>query len=208
MKKLLTVAVALAGLVFTSEAQVEKKEGMRQKHGMMQDLNLTEAQKQQLKASREEMKQQMQSLKNANLSQQELKDKRKSIMTAHQAKLKSILTPDQQAKMAEKRKAYAGKAKHGKGMKRGHGKFDKMEKLDLTPAQQARMKEINDGSRAQMEEVKKNTSLTDEARKQQMMQIRKQTMEARKQVLTAEQLKKMQEMKKDRPAKAARSVKK
>jgi Spy/CpxP family protein refolding chaperone len=114
--------------------------------------------------------------------------------------------------MAEKRKDYKGKGmkgKHGmKGKKGIKSRGERMEKMDLTPAQQTRMKEINAAAKAKREAVKNNASLTDEAKKQQMTQIRKETLDARKKVLTAEQLKKMEEYRKNRPAKGQRTVKK
>ena len=123
--------------------------------------------------------------------------------------MKSILTPDQQAKMAEKRKEFKAKGMKGReGMKSHRGKGNKMQQLDLTPAQQSRMKEINDAAKTKREAVKNNTSLTDEAKKAQMTQIRKETMQARKQVLTAEQLKKIEDYKKNKPAKGTKPAKK
>lgn len=66
---------------------------------MFKDLNLTDAQKADVKKSFEEQKTKMDALRsNTSLSDADKRDQMKSLRDEQQAKIKTILTPDQQAK--------------------------------------------------------------------------------------------------------------
>ena len=111
MKKL--ILLAIAGLFFAanSNAQVQKEMPKHQhvksdsayfmhRGKMMQDLNLTADQKTQMKALHQEMQQQRNAIKNdSSLSADQKKEKMKELHKAQSEKMKTILTPDQQAKM-------------------------------------------------------------------------------------------------------------
>ena len=77
---------------------------------MMKDLNLTDAQKAQMKANRDKMKQQMDAIKNdASLTQEQKKVKMQDLQKTQRDEMSSILTPDQKAKMQADRKNWNGK---------------------------------------------------------------------------------------------------
>jgi len=109
MKKLFLVAVAGFFFVASSNAQVQRETPQSQKvqsdsshhfkKGMMADLNLTPAQKSQMKELHEQSKQQRDAIKNdATLTPDQKKDKMKDLHKSQSEKMNSILTPDQQAK--------------------------------------------------------------------------------------------------------------
>lgn len=99
----------------------ERREEMRARHmqRMAQELNLTEAQKTQLKSLHEQQRAQMEALKNEALTVDQRRAKMKELHTSFKTQTQAILTPEQQAKMQELKQKRGGKrGKHG----RGHGR--------------------------------------------------------------------------------------
>lgn len=113
MKKILAV-IAITAITFSATAQ-EKRESNR-KHNMeqgkhkkgkqpgkqmMKELNFSEAQQSQMKADRLAYKAKMEQLKqNQHISVKEFNEKKEVLRREHKAKMESILTPEQKAKMA------------------------------------------------------------------------------------------------------------
>ena len=176
MKKIITLSLAFSALIFTANAQeqrdikkdkkdrTEGREGMRG-GGMMKDLNLTDAQKTQMKASREEFKAKMDQLKSQNLTEAQMSEQKKALFAEQKAKMESILTPEQRAKMAEQRKNFEGKeGKEGKFEGRDNDKqgnhYNKMkEKLGLSDDQAAKLKAQHEALEARNEAIKNDKSL-------------------------------------------------
>lgn len=106
-------------------AQEDRMERRHARRGMMKDrlaqeLNLTDAQKTQLRNMHQQNREQMKAIKtDDSLTQEQKKEKFKALHESRQAQMNSILTPDQQQKFAqikENRKGKIGKrGKHGKG---------------------------------------------------------------------------------------------
>lgn len=214
MKKILIGMLALSAITFSATAQEQratkerkeyKKDGMR--HDRMQDLNLTEAQKTQVKTHRESMKTQADAIKNNNsLTQEQKKQQFMALRTSEKAYMESILTAEQKAKLAE---AKANRPAGAEGMKEdgmrnheGHmGKNDMkqnmQQELNLSNDQAAKLKAINMESRDKMAALKSNTSLSDADRKTQIKSIKDQAKTQREAVLTKDQVEKMKTMKKD-----------
>lgn len=219
MKKLIALSLAFSALVFTATAQeqrlkkdktdkTERHEGMKGGMGM-KDLNLTEAQKTQMKASRVEYKAQMDQLKAQNLPEAQFNERRKALHAAQKAKVESILTAEQKAKMAEQRKNHEGKGKFEGKNKDGGKNYDKMkEKLSLTDDQAAKLKAQRQAMKAQKDAIKNDQSLSKEAKKEKMMALKTDAKQQRNSILTAEQIKKMEEFKKDRKDKGSRKARK
>lgn len=217
MKKLITLSLAFSALVFTATAQeqreikkdkkvgTERREGMKgDRKGMMNDLNLTDAQKTQMKANREEFKTKMEQLKAQNLPEAQYNERKKALHAEQKAKMESILTAEQKAKMAEKRGNFEGKDKNKQGKDFGKMK----EELSLTDDQSAKLKAQHQALKARMEAIKNDQSLSKEAKKEKMMALKNEAKEQRKSILTAEQMKKMEEFKKDRKDKSSRKARK
>ena len=222
MKKLITLSLAFSALVFTASAQEQKTDkkqrsehakGMKGNRGMA-DLNLTDAQKTQMKANREDFKVKMEQLKAQNLPEAQYNERKKALRAEQKAKMESILTADQKAKMAEKRKnfkegKYEGKNKGTNARADKQGRFEKMKtELSLTDDQAAKLKAQNQALKAKREAIKNDQSLTKEAKKEKMTALRNEAKEQRKSILTVEQMKKMEQLKKDRKDKGSRKARK
>ncbi len=202
MKKVLalTVAFAIAGFSLSAQQTRTVKPGQKENkmhHGqkdMMKDLNLTEAQKAQLKTSREANKAKMEALnKQDNLTVKEMRERKAALMQEQKAQMESILTADQKAKIAADRSAMAGKRKNMDGQR---GEALK-EKLGLTNEQAAKLKAQNEATRDKMKAIQDNQNLTMDQKKTQIKALKDATKAERKNILTAEQIQKMDEMKKD-----------
>lgn len=200
--------IAVSAIAFSASAQEQrdtqgKKDFDRGGHqkGMMKDLNLTDAQKEQMKASRTEMKAKMEALKaNTSLTDEQRKQQREALMQEQKAKMENILTAEQKAKMATSALGHAGHGKKdGKMNAEGHAaRAEKMKaELGLSNDQAAKLKSLNEQTHSQMKAIHENTSLTDAAKKEQMKALKQSTKTQRQSILTAEQNKKMAEMKKN-----------
>jgi len=192
---LLLVAVVSAG---ANAQQREGKHGMKKKHrhGMaMQKLNLSEDQKAKLKTINADFKSQMQTLnKQDQLTVKDWKAKKATLRTEHKSKIEALLTKeqkDQLAKMKENRKM--------KGEKMGEKRMEMMKQhLGLSETQSAKIKELNSSFREKAKAIHDNQSLAKDQKKEQLTALRKENHEKMKSILTAEQLKKAEDMKKMR----------
>lgn len=199
--------IAVSAFAFSASAQDQrdtkgKKDFDRsgQQHGMMKDLNLTDAQKAQMKTNREEMKSKMDALKaNTALTDDQRKQQRELLMQDQRAKMESILTAEQKAKLANKSQEFGKGRKEGKGGKEGHAaRMEEMKaNLGLNDDQAAKLKTLNEQSHSQMKTIRENNSLSESAKKEQMKSLKQSTKTQRQSILTAEQIKKMDEMKRN-----------
>ena len=104
------------------------KRGDKAGRGMklMQELNLTDAQKAQLKPIMQDQKAQMKALKeDTTLTPEAKKAKFKALRAESEAKIDAILTPDQQKKLADLKAQHKAEMKAGggdKGGKRGQNR--------------------------------------------------------------------------------------
>lgn len=215
MKKILafTLILAVAGLSASAqEKRVMKgdKQRMHQGHGQKADrikaLNLTDAQKQQLKADRENYKSKMEALrKDENITVKEMKARQKAIHDEQRAKMEALLTPEQKAKIAADR---GSMATSGKKMHKKSAHMMK-EQLSLTDDQATKLKAHNEATHDKIKAIKDNQSLSMEQKKAQMKAVKETSTAQRKTILTAEQMQKMEAFKKDRKgAKGAKGMKK
>ncbi len=221
MKKIVTLSLAFSALVFSAQAQeqraIKKDKNKMERHegrkggrqDMMQDLNLSEAQKSQLKANREELKAKMDQLKTESLTEAQRNERRKALMTEQKAKMESILTAEQKAKMQANRNQAGQKAQY-EGKKRMHGNKQMMlkEKLSLTDDQAAKLKAQHETLKQRKLAIKNDASLSAESKKTKMQDLKNEAAEQRKNILTADQQKKMQELKKEHKNKGSKKAKK
>lgn len=129
MNKIITLAIAavFAMTAVSASAQVagpgqkaDKALKMHRKgmHRMMQSLNLSKGQKDQLKGIREQRRAQMLALRSSNQPAAAKKERAKAIARESRAKVMSVLTPAQKAKLeamkARFRANHPGARKHGK----------------------------------------------------------------------------------------------
>jgi len=157
----------------------------------MKALNLTEDQKAQFKAQRENFQKQMEELKkNDNITVKEYRTRMESIRKEQHSKMQSILTAEQKTQM-QKMKAEADTKREQFGKERG----EKMKAaLGLSADQSAKLdanrKEIGE----KMRSIRENKSLSDDQKKAEMKKIMEGNKEKMKSILTEEQMKKMKEM--------------
>lgn len=217
MKKIVLAVLAVGIITFSLNAQVipERKrdhQGMmhdgngKMRHGRpdgmaLKELNLTEAQKQQMKEQRESFRQQMEELKkNDNITVKEWKTRMENLRKEQKTKMENILTTEQKTrleKMKEERKA----------MQKVDAKarLEKMKiHLGLSNEQVANIEKNRTEMAQKMKELRDNKSLSDDKKREQMKELMKKQQETMKSVLTEEQLKKWKESHKPGPGKHGR----
>ncbi len=198
MKKVLIPLFAIFALSATANAQDKMgKKGHHQKNhmGMMaKRLNFSEDQKKQAKLINEDSRKKMQELnKNESITVKEMRDRRQLILKEKKAKMEGLLTAEQKTKKTQliaeqKVKKEERYTKHLAKMKT---------KLGLTDDQVAKMKSQRTDVQAKMQKIKNNESLSREQKREQMIALKSDIKEQRKKIFTPEQLKKMEEMKKN-----------
>ncbi len=176
----------------------ERRHGMHRQKDMMKNLNLSDAQKNQFKALREENKAKMEALKKEqNITVREYNERKEAIQREQKAKREAILTNEQKQQLVKDRAAMEEKRKEQQVKK-----LDKMKtKLGLSDDQAGKLKSLQDKNFAEMKKIRENEALSKEQKKSQMEALKKSAMEERKSILTAEQLKKMENMKQNRKQK-------
>ncbi len=197
MKKLLMPVLVIVCFTFSANAQKKKEMShqMKQHHQkamMMQHLNLTTAQKNQMKANRESYKKQLEDLKkNDGISVKEYREKKEAIHKAQKEKAMAVLTPEQKTQLEQLKKEEQQKHK----MKSAE-RMEKMKsRLGLTDEQAAKLKANREDINTKMKAIKENNKLSSEEKKQQLKELKKQNKDIFRDMLTPDQLKKMQDMK-------------
>jgi Spy/CpxP family protein refolding chaperone len=215
MKKLFSAIFALSLLsssVFAQEKTSLKQykkdvyktghHGKREQHKeMMKDLNLTESQKQQMKANHEEFKNNMEALnKEQNITVKEMNERKAALRQQQKAKNDAIFTPEQKEKLA------AAKLKHEADAKAHREKkvAEMKTKLSLTDDQVTKIKAQNENTTAQIKAINENKSLDEASKRQQILALKNLSREQRKSVLTAEQQKTLQDSKREEKGKMPR----
>ena len=201
MKKLLAIALSFSLFALNVNAQVTRNVDPSQKFQrdsshrrgdkMMKDLDLTDAQKAQLKANREDMKQQSDAIKNdASLTQDQKREKMRELHKSQKDKMNAVLTPDQKTKIQADRQNWNGnRAKKG----RGNG----MKHLDLNDAQKAQMKANRDEMKKQSDAIKSDASLTEDQKREKIQELHKSRRNKMNSVLTPAQKAKIEARKKE-----------
>jgi Spy/CpxP family protein refolding chaperone len=190
MKRIFTLAVAALLFAGSAMAQDTKKETRQnrqdkearthQKHerhgkhdgaGIAKELNLSDSQKDQVKSLNKEYKQKAEALR------QERKTRTEAILTA-----------EQKAKLGELKEKRKNEFKNKRA-----GKMEGMKKeLGISEAQGQKIKALNEEFRTKAEAIKNNSSLTQEQKKEQFKALNDERKAKMKNILTAEQLQKME----------------
>lgn len=191
--------LAFASFIFSASAQEQRKIKHHQHHSangmMMKELILTQSQKEQIKASHDGYKKQLMELnKNEGITVKEARDKKEALRKEHKDKMMALLTPEQKDKLIQLKKD--GAVKHeAMAAKR----LDKMKaNLNLSDAQVAKIKAAKETTHAQLKAIKENEQLSRTEKKEQLMALKEQNKNSFKNILTPEQLSKMEEIKKMR----------
>lgn len=203
MKKIFLSMLALS-LTFGSFAQSQNKDQKQDKKEwrqngnkeMQEKLNLTEAQKAQMKTLNENFRSQMQSLKaDKNLGNEAQKQKRMELMKEHRTQVQSILTPEQKKQWKTSRKEVRSHAKGDRkndmtrGKRGDHGKKagQVAKDLNLSPDQDSRFKLANENFRTGVRSIRSNSTLNSDQKKEQMKSLHKKHQDDINSILSAEQ---------------------
>lgn len=210
MKNVLTVAAAL---LFSTILMAQRpQQGMRSQQGKpgmaqrgqggmqgipgMKDLNLSEAQQQQMKTLQADFRKKMQALnKNEGITVKEQRDQRFAMAKAHKQQVEQILTPEQKATLAQKRSEQQQKMQQ-----RNAQRWEKMAAdLQLTDAQKKSLTEARIAHQSKMQQLRQNDKLS-RTEKQAAIQAEMQKhRQAMKNTLTDAQRSQLREMRSDKP---------
>ena len=205
MKKIVIGFIAVASIIFSANAQeTGKMKHHHSRHGkemMLKQINLSAAQKEQLKASRENIKAQMAELnKNENITVKEYKARKAAILKSQKATMEQVLTPEQKSLLAKT------KLEH-KAKRQLHAaeRLDKMKtSLGLSEDQVTKIKSSREASHAKAMAIKENIQLSQTEKKEQLMALKEEQKNSFKQLLTPEQNAKLEERKKARMEKTTK----
>jgi len=138
---------------------------------LAKDLNLTDAQKQQLKSINEEYK-----------------GKDKSLRDEKKAKAQAVLTSEQKAKLEQMKTDRKNKMKAAHEKKAAEMKKD----LNLSDAQGQQIKSLNEDFKKQADAIRNNSTLTQDQKKEQLKALGEQRKAKMNSILTPEQQQKLE----------------
>ncbi len=204
MKKIILSLAVISTLTFSATAQenrtMDKSEMKNQKHsgkkhgGEMSELNLTAEQKAKLQASRADFKLKMDAIdNNTSLTEEQKRTQKEALRKEQRAAMESILTPEQKAKMPQSRGQKSGEGNAGR-----EDKMRMKDELGLSNDQADKLKSIHQNTKAEIEAIRSNTSLSADAKKAQIKAIKEKAKADRKTLLTPDQQKKMEQMQMNR----------
>jgi Spy/CpxP family protein refolding chaperone len=205
MKKIVMLVMAAVTFILAANAQ-ETRKIKHHKHPhakamMMKGMNFTTAQKEQIKVNRDNTKKQLMELnKNDGITVKEYRIRKAAIQQSQKEQMGKLLTTEQKSQLAHNKKDLL--AKHEL---KANKKLDKMKAdLNLSDEQLNTMKANREASHAKATTIKENSQLSHAEKKGQLMVLRESQKNNLQQVLTPEQLSKMEEMKKNRMDKTRR----
>ncbi len=188
------IAVQAQEIPERKQGEFKKHEFKRKHHGKkIADLNLSEEQKAQFKALNEAHHKQVAELKKQdNITVKQAREKMEALRKDHQAKVQSLYTAEQKAKIEK------SKADHSAKMKAMNDERSvKMkERLNLTDEQSKKMTESRKAMSEKLKAIRENKSLNEEQKREQSKELMKKQKESLKSILTEEQLEKMKEKRK------------
>ena len=170
--------------------------GMEQRHrgADFSQLNLTDAQQQQIKAVKEDFRKQMQELNSKEtITVKEQRDQRAALVKAQKSKMEAILTADQKNELAKIKAENANKRAEMEAKR-----LEKMkEKLSLSDAQVATIKSAQQQTHSKIDALLKDESIDRTDKKQQLTALRQEMKTNMEKVLTSDQKIKLEEWKKE-----------
>ncbi|MDE3211823.1 MAG: hypothetical protein KGM98_01210 [Bacteroidota bacterium] len=217
MKRYLIALSALIFMAFAAQAQVPgppagdsamarpfRPGGFSHDRGAMRPMHhrdrrppitLTDAQKAQMKAINSDYHQQLMALeKHDEITVKQYREKMAALEQARKTKADAVLTQDQKQQIADFRKH---QQEMGEKMAENH--LMKMKSaLNLTEDQVAKIQSQQKESMQKARAIRENTTLTNEQKRQAIHDLMKQNRDNMKSILTADQLKKQQELRDNR----------
>ncbi|MDX2047673.1 MAG: hypothetical protein SFU87_12865 [Chitinophagaceae bacterium] len=209
MKWTLLGLVMAAFVSFAATAQEKEKQGQHHPRKMMKrhradvakQLNFSDAQKQQLKTINEDFRKKMQELNsNENITVKEMRDRKAALVKDHKTSMQQLLTAEQKTKLEQMKRER--KAIHEVNAK---ARLEKAKiKLGLSDAQASQLSNLGSSFKSKMKSLKENESLSRTDKREQIKKLAEEHKAEVKKLLTEEQLKKMEEMRRHRKEKIAR----
>ena len=197
MKKILIGAIATTLCFSTLFAQKKEKNNHpahnQQAGKRLKELNLSATQKEQVKAARQNTEKQLAELKKND--QQTVKDFKASkdvILQSQKDQVSGILTDEQKNQLAQ------NKPNDRQGDNAGKNIGKMKEKLGLSEQQVTQIKANRDADQAKIKAVKENSQLSNSEKKEQLKVIKKDQENNLAQILSPEQISKMEQSRKNR----------
>jgi Spy/CpxP family protein refolding chaperone len=184
------VAVLIGAAGVRAEDSAPLPQGQAVRHAKMeiigQKLGLTDEQKAKLKTVRSQTKDATEAIRaNPALTPEQKHAQVAAARKASHEQMKAMLTPDQQARMAEMM-SHPGLLNAEAAHRVHMGVLARQ--LGLTPEQRTQIRAIQDKLHAAMKPIRDNASLTLEQRQAKMRVLRQTVRDETRAVLTAEQL--------------------
>lgn len=154
---------------------------------MAQELGLTEAQKSQIQSYLQDARSQLQVLRDTALTQEQRRAQARQIRETAQAKVRAVLTPDQQAKADQLRQQAQQRMEARREEMTGRMLGRLTTELGLSDSQNATIKSYLDQQKAQAGVIRDNSALNREQKQQQLQALRQQTQSSIRGVLTTDQ---------------------
>ena len=201
MKKFFIGAIAATICFSTSFAQKLQKNNRphlpMQTAGKMKALNLSTSQKEQLKAARQNTNTQLAALnKNDQMTVKDFKESKAAILQSQKQQMAGILTEDQKNKLAQNKPL----SNDPRGNKAG-GNLGKMkENLGLSDNQVTQIKANREAELAKIKAIRDNSSLSISEKREQLKSIRAEQKNNFSDILSLEQLIKIEDARKERRA--------
>lgn len=192
MKKTVTLCISLAIIATASQAQIERKiDSSESRQGMQKEkqhqkkqltAHLSKEQMQQLKAQRQAGKAQIEAIENDDkLSSAEKEQKIKAIKASQKAALKAMI--NESPKKDVQSKPNPGSAPSSAKAR----KKEMYRQMKLTPEQQAQLKAQHADTRAKVDAIKANSSLSETQKKTQIKEVLQNAEANKKNFLSPEQ---------------------
>ena len=198
MKKIVVLMTALTGLIFCANAQNISK--MKTQHHnnnamMLKELNLSSAQKEQMKANQESYKKQLQELnKKEDITVKEARDRKEALHKEQKEKMMNLLTADQRNKLVQIKKD-----KEARHETEAAKRLDKIKtNLNLSDEQVNKINGARQATHTQFKTIKENDQLSRTQKKEQLMVLKEQNKNSLKNILTPQQFSKLEEIKKNK----------
>jgi Spy/CpxP family protein refolding chaperone len=166
------------------------------KENPMKDLNLTDAQQNQMKELNGQFREKMKALReNESITVKSQRDQIYILTQQHRADVQKILTPQQREQMKASREANMVKMQERQGRQ-----FDKKAaQLKLTEAQKTQLKQQQEKNRAEMQALRSNDALDRTAKQQKVKSLMEKHNREMEKVLSKEQMEQWKQMKNEAP---------
>ena len=193
MKKVIVFAFALVSL---SAAQAQEKRfrgGGNKDHNLTEKLNLSEEQKVKAKKLNEEYRKNMMDLrKKDDIPVKEWRSRREELNKKHRDDFRGLLSKEQRDQMEKMRTE-----KRTMSESNANARMEKMKSnLGLTNDQVEKLKKQRSETSEKMKAIRENKSLDETRKREEMKGLMNKRKENMRSILTEDQMKKMQEMKK------------